>query len=230
MTNLDSSLLQTHEVHKLLPKVYRKIGENADKLLFVKVHDTFIHNRNDEPIIPLDTTHRIIYFIRNPLDIVSSFANHNAYSLKRTIKLMNNPQGTLALQEDGLQTNNQFPQLMFDWSGHVRSWTKNKRLNALVIRYEDMLQDGLTTFQKILKSIGLEATDEQVQTALDLCRFDKLQQNEQRSGFLEKNVDSNSFFRKGKAGAWQEELNPEQVQSIIEQHAKTMEIYGYLPQ
>lgn len=228
-TNLDSSLLHIHEIRNLLPRVYRKAGENASKLLFIKVHDAFIYNDNHEPIIPLDITHKVIYFIRNPLDIVTSFAHHSAYNLEQTITLMNSPNGTLALQDDGLHTNNQFPQLMFDWSGHVNSWTKHKELDVSVIRYEDMLHNSLSTFKGILESIGLKATDKQIQVALELCSFERLKNQEKESAFLEKNPESDSFFRNGKSGGWKEELTPQQVQSITECHAEVMKTYDYLP-
>jgi hypothetical protein len=227
-TDMDSTELYDSEVKNLLPDVFRHQAElyRKDKL-FVKIHDAYTLNTNKEAIVPAEPTLCALYFIRNPLDVVGSFANHNDSTLDEAIELMNNKKGSLAKQPRNRNVNNQFKQLMLSWSGHVESWTNDLPFPVLVIRYEDMLADTFNTFTKVVEFMSISVTAEQIEKAIEGSKFEKLQQMESKDGFAEKNRKSERFFRKGIAGNWVNELNTEQVKSIIDNHATIMERYNY---
>jgi hypothetical protein len=227
-TDMDSTDLYDSEVKNLLPDVFRHQAElyKKDKL-FVKIHDAYALNNNGEPIVPAEPTLCALYFIRNPLDVVGSFANHNGSTLDEAIALMNSKKGSLAKQSQNRNVNNQFKQLMFSWSGHVESWTRDLPFPVLVIRYEDMLADTLNTFTKAVKFMNINVTAQQIEHAIEGSKFEKLQQMESKDGFAEKNKRSEKFFRKGQAGNWINELTHVQVKSIIDNHAMVMERYNY---
>jgi len=226
--DIDSRLLSEAEVKNRMPRIIRHYAEKSTKLLFCKIHDAYSYNEKGDPIIPEDVSHIAIYLIRNPLDIVASYANHMNKSIDRSIKEMNKDNGYLARQKNGLNINNQFPQLMYSWSGHVRSWHDQKEIKVVTIRYEDMKQDGYQTFAKAIKAIGIQATPEQIQQAIELTEFDRIQKLEEEVGFKEKNIKSPHFFRKGQVGGYQEELTDEQVNLIVEKHRSVMQKFGYL--
>ena len=227
-TDTDSTYLYDKEIKNAIPDVFTFLAtEYLKDKLFIKVHDAYTVNENKKPIIPEAPTYCALYFIRNPLDVVGSFANHNAGPIDHAIAIMNNPQGALAKQKGNFNVNNQFKQLMFSWSGHVESWTQHIPFPVLVIKYEDMLADSFATFSKAVKFMGLEKTEAEILKAIEDSKFDKLKAQEKEKGFGEKNKESKSFFRSGKSGGWKDELTFNQVHTICQHHHKVMLEYGY---
>ena len=88
----------------------------------------------------------------------------------------------------------------------------------------DRLADGWAR----VRFAGLDHTDEQIEKALSLCTFEKLQRQEKEKGFHEKSPNSEMFFRKGEVGAWRNELSAEQTDWIIHDHRAVMAEFGYL--
>lgn len=228
ISDIDSRYLYDEEVKVMLPDIYRAKTASFKQLSIIKVHDAFVYNNEGQPIVPEDVTHAAIYIIRNPLDVVASFANHNNSTIDEAITLMNNPKGKLAIQKGNLNVNNQFPQLMFDWSGHVQSWIDKPSFPVHFVRYEDMLATPLQTFGGIIQKIGWQYSDEAIQTAINATQFSKLKEQESEKGFHEKNAASKEFFRQGKSGNWKNELTEAQANAIIEKHEAVMKQFGYL--
>jgi hypothetical protein len=227
-TDMDSTELYDSEVKNLLPEIFKhQAGLHKKDKLFIKIHDAYTLNSKNIPIVPAEPTLCALYFIRNPLDVVGSFANHNASTLDEAIQLMNNPRGTLARQPKNKNVNNQFAQLMLSWSGHVNSWTTSLPFPLLVIRYEDMLADTLNTFTRAVEFMKIDVPASRIEKAIEETKFEKLQKQENEAGFLEKNKRSDTFFRKGVAGNWVNELSPEQIKLIIDNHAEVMQRYNY---
>jgi len=228
ISDIDSRYLYDEEVKILLPEVYRAKAAALNQLSIVKVHDAFVYNEEGQSIMPEDVTHAAIYIIRNPLDVVASFANHNNSTIDEAIALMNNPQGKLAAQKGNHNINNQFPQLMYDWSGHVQSWIDGPAFPVYFVRYEDMLAAPLQTFSEVIKKVGWQYSDDTIQAAIDATQFSKLKKQESEKGFQEKNAASKQFFRQGKAGNWKNELTETQANAIIKKHKGVMREFGYL--
>lgn len=226
--DIDSRLLSEQEVKNRMPRIIRHYASRSEKLLLCKIHDAYTINQKGQPIIPEDVSVVAIYLIRNPLDIVASYANHMNRDIDYAIKSMNKDNGYLARQKNGLNVNSQFPQLMYSWSGHVRSWHNQQAIKVHTIRYEDMKLDGINTFEKAVKAMGLSVSTDQIREAIALTEFDRIKKLEDELGFREKNIKSPSFFRKGKVGGHQEELTVEQIQLITDKHREVMEEFGYL--
>src|ERR1700744_765885 len=78
-TDMDSTYLYDDEVKQALPEVFTHVvSQYAKPRLFVKIHDAYTMSVDGTPIIPAEPTLCALYFIRNPLDVAGSFANHNA--------------------------------------------------------------------------------------------------------------------------------------------------------
>ncbi len=228
LTDLDSTYLYDEEIKVIQPEIFKEAARSYEKeRLFIKIHDAYMLNKEAQPIVPTEPTQCALYFIRNPLDIVGSFANHNAATIGETIRLMNNPEGRLAKQLRNRNTNPQFRQVMLDWSGHVKSWTAKLPFPVMVIRYEDMLQDTSATFKKAVFFMGLKVPDSAILRAIDESSFVKLQEKEKKSGFNEKNKKSLTFFRSGNMGNWKNELTIEQIHSITSHHGAVMKTFNY---
>jgi hypothetical protein len=226
-TDVDSRYLYHDEIKNLLPHVYQKLSNEAAKVQYIKVHDAFTLNNQGQPTIPVEATKCALYIIRNPLDVVASFANHMDSTIDEAVTKMNDPNGSLATQKNNLNTGSQLKQVMLSWSGHVDSWTTQSYCPVLVIRFEEMLGDPMATFSKAVDFIGIRATPEKIRSAIELCSFNKLQQKENQAGFRERAPNAKRFFRSGSSGNWINELTNEQALSIIQHHGETMAKYGY---
>ena len=230
LTDLDSTELYDDEIKIAQPDVYKFLTGLVKKSHhFIKIHDAYSFNTLDQPIVPTAPTLCAIYIMGNPLDIAASLASHINRNIEQAIELLNNPFGTLGSKKNNINTGRQLNQLMYNWTGHVNSWTAKLPFPVLVIRYEDMLADALNTFSKATQFMGVNKTNNEIRQAIDACNFDKLKQKEEKGGFKETLHKEQSFFRQGKAGNFINELSPEQIASIIEINKNSMEKHGYLP-
>jgi len=227
ITGIDSRLLTDDEAYHTIADVYREHAKNSNQLLFVKVHDAYLYNSSKEPIFPSDVSHKVIYLVRNPLDVVGSFAHHNASTIDKTIDLMNKPKAYIAGNKDGLNNNIQFRQLMYDWSNHVKSWVEQKNIDVILVRYEDMLYDTYNTFSRIVEELEISASKTAINKAIKKSSFKQLQSQEKKKGFKEKNIKADNFFRSGKTNQYLNELTPEQIDKIYSFHKKQMNALGY---
>jgi aryl sulfotransferase len=226
MAGLSSADLLPDEIDRLRPLIYRQNALESEEMIYHKIHDAWTLLPGGESLIPADVTRAVLYFIRNPLDVAVSFANHLNTSIDKTIGIMNNP--GYAFCDRTTKLHNQLRQQLLTWSEHVKSWVDISGLPVLVIRYEDMTAQPTATFTKAAAFIGLTPSTREVETALEYCSFTRLKQQEEEKGFSEKSAHSASFFRKGIVGDWRNVLTTEQVKRIIEEHGEVMGRYGYL--
>ncbi|MCP4177333.1 MAG: sulfotransferase domain-containing protein [bacterium] len=224
---IESSDLTNGEIDLMRPEFYRNISSEVpdSEQSYHKIHDAFTKNKNAEWIFPPEITHGAVYFLRNPLDVSVSFANHNTCSLDKSIKNMNDSEFAFCDNKNSLPS--QLRQILLTWSGHVLSWM-NAPVPVCIIRYEDMKLDSFNTFKKAVKFMELDKSDEKIRSAIEKSSFDNLQKQENEKGFKEKSQKAESFFRKGEVGDWHNHLNESQVVNIINKHSKVMELFGYI--
>jgi aryl sulfotransferase len=225
-TGLSASDLTKEEIEELRPEVYRYVSRNATELSFHKIHDALILTANQEFIVPADVSAGAIYFLRNPLDLVLSFSNHTGDSIDAMIELMNKPGYSFCAKTDKLY--NQLEQKLLSWSMHVKSWLDQDIIPVCLLKYEDMKNETLASFKKAVDFVGITASDDEIQRALELSRLEKLQEQEREVGFRERSPQSKVFFKRGGMGAWKMELSSDQVKRIIENHFDMMLRMGYI--
>ncbi len=225
-TGLTSSELTFEEIDNLRPDVYRMQSKESDELLFKKVHDQYYCLANGQALFPSDISKGVIYFIRNPLDVLVSFAFHSSKTVENMMKSFNNHDFAFCKTPDKLQ--NQLRQIIGSWSDHVKSWTGQTEIPVHVMRYEDMIHHTHETFSKAVRFLEINKTNKEINEAIQKSDFSVLSKQEQESGFKEKMIKSTSFFRKGKIGDWRNHLNDEMMKEIIEKHQEVMVSFGYL--
>jgi hypothetical protein len=229
-SHLVSSEMTEDELNSLRPRIYREIARKAKKSCYFKVHEAFQKTSSGEFFFPLDVTQAAIYLIRNPLDVVPSLANHLNIDINEAIKCL----GTdlilpINLSPDSIFTLVQhLPQRLNTWSGHVDSWTNQNDMPVCVIRYEDLLRQPHKELKRVAKAIGLSVSKEKINQAIEVCRFENLERQEQEKGFLERPSSCKKFFRKGQSNTWKESLTLDQASSIIFDNYKVMEKFGYI--
>jgi hypothetical protein len=226
ITGLSSADLTPEEIENLRPEVYIHAAQHTDELIFQKIHDAWIPTSSGVPLIPQEVTKCVIYFVRNPLDVAVSFANHLAKPLEQTVKIMADPNFAFSSKNDRLSI--QLQQRLLSWSGHLHSWIDESGLPILVLRYEDMIENPFEAFSKAVKFIGLEANDDEIQRAIEFSDIKEMQKQESAKGFHEKPMKASTFFRKGVAGGWRNELPQDLVKSICREHREMMVRFGYL--
>jgi hypothetical protein len=226
-TDIDSTYLYDDEVKLMQPEVFNAVSNDLQKTQYIKIHDAYTYNALGNPIVPTNATKCAIYIIRNPLDIVASFANHMNSTLDFAIEVMNDSKACLAKQKNNENVNSQTRQLLLSWSDHVQSWIDKSPFKLLVIRYEDMLNDPITTFTKATRFLEIDTSQSNIVKAINSTSFDKMQHKENETGFREKNQDATPFFRLGKSGNWINELSKEQVAAVIKHHSPIMNRFNY---
>lgn len=227
VAGISSSNLSFDEIDMLRPQVYRMIAEEATDTVFHKVHDAYRVLPGGSPLFPPEITKAVIYFIRNPLDVVISFAHHSATTIGKMIQGMNNPDYAFCSKEDRLH--NQLRQQLNTWSGHVKSWTEQNEMPVLMLRYESMLKNTFESFKNAINFVGIKVPDEQIKRAISFSRLEELQKQEKETGFREKSPKAASFFREGGTGYWKTGLTRKQVQLLVDKHKDIMEKAGYWP-
>ncbi|MCX6183279.1 MAG: sulfotransferase domain-containing protein [Bacteroidetes bacterium] len=212
------------EIQKLRADAYRLYSSELTEEIIVKVHDAAFHG--GILTFPKEVTKKVIYIVRNPFDMVASYANHMGSSIEKSVQSLCDGNGFLAGNKKKL--NNQVTQYMGSWSDHYNSWKNLYRENIEVIRYEDMLNDSFATFNKVVKCIGWEKTNEEIEKAISVSDFKNLRSVEEQAGFREKPKETKHFFRQGKSGQWKNEITPEQAKTLVDRHFYTLLELNYI--
>jgi len=223
---VEASDLTQDEIERYRPGVYEMISAQAAEPLFLKVHDAYTYTPDGVPLLSKTATAGALYLIRNPLDVAVSFAHHSASTVERMVRKMG--EADFAFVDNPHRLHNQLRQRLLTWSGHVTSWVDEPGLPVHVVRYEDMQADPVATFTDVVRFCGLDDDSVRIAKAVDFSRFDRAQAQETEEGFGEKMPLAKSFFRKGVAGSWREELSEELATKVLTDHATVMRRFGYL--
>jgi aryl sulfotransferase len=230
---IDSGLLTHDEIDGLRPRVYAELAREAAQSLdmprveFVKVHDAYTLNSAGEPLLGgAQGADGAIVIVRDPRDVAPSLAHHFDYNVHDAVTFMNDDDAALFKKPN--RQGAQVRQKLRGWSQHVASWRDQKDIPIHLIRYEDLRKDPTRTLRRALAFAGISATDEDISRAVTLSDFTELQQQEQRSGFVEAwRCKRGKFFRRGEVGSWRDELTCEQVARIELHHGQMMRRLGY---
>ncbi|MBN33940.1 MAG: sulfotransferase [Rhodospirillaceae bacterium] len=211
------------EVAKLRLRVQEEIAGITPDSIFVKTHSPLLPWQG-VPAFNMNVTAGAICIVRNPLDVVASYANHSGLDLDPMIRIM--------AEKDYLVPGGgeRAPHPIGDWSQNVASWTARPHPAMHVMRYEDMLDDPVMAFGKLVRFLRLPKDRGRLDKALKFSSFDKAKKQEKTKGFNEASKRAKGFFRSGKAGGWRTELTPAQVRTVVNAHREQMERFGYVPE
>ncbi|MDH3665849.1 MAG: sulfotransferase domain-containing protein [Paracoccaceae bacterium] len=206
--------------------VLRAIVNNDADVNFVKTHNRRTKAFGIE-LIPPALTRSAIYILRNPLDMVPSYARHFGLTHEETVAAIRRSDNSTA------GAGGTAAQFLGTWSEHVQSWARCRDFPVLVLRYEDLQADPAAAFTQVLKHIGVPPDPERVARAIEFSSFDELRRQEDEHDFVER-VSSERFFHSGQSGRWREgkwegALDPDLADRICRDHAKVMGRHGYLP-
>jgi len=137
---------------------------SREKAMF-KTHEAFCDMESGAPLFSAKASRCAVYIIRNPLDVVQSFANHMSRPFGAAIRKMNDKNAVMADNSKGPRP--QLTQFMGDWSWHVNSWVSAKDVKVQVFRYEDLLEDPYTNFTQVCRFIGLDESETNIRNAVE---------------------------------------------------------------
>ncbi|SLN51120.1 Sulfotransferase domain protein [Roseovarius gaetbuli] len=205
----------------LRDKVLRAIVANNADVNFVKTHNARVSPEGVE-FIPDKYTRSAIYIMRNPLDMVLSYARHYGIDNAEAVKRITHPDNANAPGDKMVA------QFLGTWAGHVKSWSAFAPWPRLVLRYEDLLEDPHKYFSKVLDLVGVPVEAERLDRAIRFSSFDELSKQEETQGFIERPEENTKFFGKGQKDQWKTDLDPELADTIRAAFGDTMKRYGYL--
>ena len=224
-TGLNPFEMMPDEVDLYRPDIYRIVSEENDSISYRKAHDAYTLNTKGEPLFPEEVSKAAVYFIRNPLDVCVSYANHSAGKIEKTIDLLLNEKGAIAGRKSG-----QLRQLLLSWRSHVESWRSQTEIPIHFVRYEDMKQNPLETFGQVIKFLELDYDTARLERAIEQSDFRVLQDMEMKDGFGERLQNCLSFFWKGEIGNYRNFLSGNDIQRIVDYNYNIMKIFGYIDQ
>ena len=224
--DLVSNLFDFDEIAKNWITSQNKINSNKN-LRFFKTHNMLGKFRGNL-FTNSENTLGSIYIVRDPRNVVTSVKNHYSLSnYEEATKFIFNENQVLSLsdrQKDLYLKSKKFPLTQFvgSWKTHYLSW-KNMKKNYLLVRYEDLVESPKNEFTKIADFVGnllkLKFTEDQIDNAISLSSFDKLEKMEKDNGFTEstigKNGKRNKFFFLGPKNDWKKIID-NNTKSLIE--------------
>ena len=205
---------------QLRDRVLRGVISNNADINLVKTHNRRVVAYGCA-LIPEKYTKSAIYVVRNPLDIVLSYARHYGIDQSQAAEQICHTDNANA------PTDRTVAEFLGSWSDHVASWTSKGSYPVLVLRYEDMLSQPETEFAKVVEHFGMTVDEARLRRAIDHASFDQLKQQEQKQGFIEASDKGAAFFGKGQAGQWRDELDLALVKQIRLANKRLMKQYGY---
>jgi hypothetical protein len=213
-------LLAPAQIVALRERHLERVAGNAPTN-FVKTHNANIRI-GGRWLIPPRLTRAAVYIIRDPRDMVLSYADHFNLDPEAAAAAIASPQNRVPTNARTVM------QFLGNWSDHVRSWTRARDFRVLVLRYEDMLAEPATQFERVLRLIGAPIDAGALAQATRFSSFEVLAAEEAAAGFREKGGAQARFFRKGVSGQWRDALSGAIVARIAADHGATMKHHGYL--
>ncbi|MFD0859063.1 sulfotransferase domain-containing protein [Roseovarius aquimarinus] len=205
----------------LRDKVLRGIIGNGADVNLVKTHNIRSKAYGTE-LIPPQYTRSSVYIVRNPLDMVLSYARHYGIAPEAAVEAIGRSDNANATDGAAVW------QFLGSWSEHVTSWTTNSPYPSLVLRYEDMLEKPEEAFGALVRHLGLPPQPERLEKAIRFASFDEVSSQEKAGGFAENPGKSETFFTSGKSGTGKATLGPDLVKKIETDHKAVMKRFGYL--
>jgi len=195
---------------------------------FLKNHNALVNIKN-HPFTNKTHSLSCIYIIRDPRDVVVSYAKYKNMNYDRAIKDICCKELLYTLSKKQV-----FPRvdILGSWKYHFLSWKNGmNKMPKIFVKYEDLINDSYGNFYKVIdflsKILGFKINTEQIKFSIKCSSFKNLKKFENKMGFFE-NTSKSDFFRSGKVGNWKKELNISQIKHIEKEFKSEMKLLGYL--
>ncbi|MBP0000096.1 MAG: sulfotransferase domain-containing protein [Cyanobacteria bacterium SID2] len=115
------------------------------------------------------------------------------------------------------------------WHTHVEAWLDNPYQSEIIkIRYEDMLERPVEEMERLCQFLDFEASREVLEQVVAGASFQSLRRKEEQFGLNNPGWPKGEFFnRRGKSGAYKDEMPPEVLAAFMEEAGETLQKMGY---
>ena len=211
----------------------QKLFNEKDSIRFLKTHSCFV-NTNKFQFTDRHNTLGVIYIVRDPRNIVTSFSHHFQLQPEQALESL------LSHQYLGQTSKDHCTTYIASWKYHFNSWKVFRRFNKyLLVRYEDLINDTEKTFLNILKFIAHLARvkftldKEKFENTLKTTGFDKMQKLEDKESFAEAKTDKKTgekikFFNMGIKNDWKKLLDKKIKGNLEKELENEMKELNYL--
>lgn len=155
---------------------------------------------------------RLIHLVRDPRDVIVSGMAH----WRRALAAQPTDEPHRYEDEDLL-----FSDLLDHWV-EVQSAMIEGGDSVLVIRYEDLVREPRMEVGRLLRHIGVDASEAVVSRCVEENTFEKLS-----GGRVPGQVDEGSFYRRGMPGGWVGELDAERARMVQKRCEPLCDRFGY---
>ena len=202
-----------------------------NKINFLKTHAA-LAKINDVKFTDLNNTLGALYIVRDPRNVVTSFAHHMGLEINAATETMIDPTRWLLKTEKNAKT------FLGSWNLHYNSWKKIGK-KGLIIKYEDLVEKKKTTLIKVFKFLETLSLDKnkfdinKLNNAIESTDFKRMQTLEKEQDFIEGIADDKTgkrktFFKLGPKNNWKDLLDTKNRIKIETAFQKEMQELGYL--
>ena len=235
--NLGIDISNEKEVVQNYIKAQESINQK-NSIQFLKTH-SYLFNINNYPFTDLNNTLGAIYIVRDPRNVVTSYAHHNSITIKESADRM------IASVEYGGKTSSDHISdrtkvYLGSWNSNYNSWKSFKSIGKyLLIKYEDILSNkekvliNILEFVHTLKGINFVIDKKKVENVIKSTSFERMRSLEKKEGFIEAKVNLKTgkkipFFNLGSNNIWKNNLEDEIRYKIENSFKNEMTELGYL--
>ena len=192
------------EVTKNYIKAQEAINkQDGNSLRFLKTHSA-LNNINGYQFTNLKNSLGVIYIVRDPRNVVRSFANHSQISIEEAKKNLLKVK-VLGGKNDPV---NKSVTHMGSWSSNYKSWRQFKKINKyLLVKFEKLISDPEVVFLEIIKFIHiltntkLIVDKKKLKNVIKSTTFEFLRDLERKEKFVESSTQKKGnyvqFFKYG---------------------------------
>ena len=208
------------------------INQQSKKAKFFKTHSKLCQMYGSN-FTDLKNTLGVIYIIRDPRNVVTSFAHHYNLTIDKATEAL------LDEKRFMIKTDKNASVFLGSWSSNYESWRDLEKKNKyLLVKYEDLVNKKKSTLLKIFKFLeilGMQFNLDMIKLnkAIKSTDFDKMKNLEKKETFYESMVDENTgkrrvFFNMGPDNDWRRILDDKNRENIEKYFRNEMLELGYL--
>ena len=235
--NLNIDINNENEVIKNYINAQKSIN-NKNDIQFLKTH-SYLFNIKNNAFTDLNNTLGAIYIVRDPRNVVTSYANHNNLTIEQaTEHIINSSSIGGNIKSEFLSDHAKV--YLGSWGSNYNSWKSFKAPNKyLLIKYEDLVSKKEEIMIKVLnfifqlKGIKYEINKKKLKNSITTTSFEKMKNKEKMEGFVESKINKKTgeripFFNLGPKNNWQNILPINLKEKIENSFKKEMKELGYL--
>ena len=205
---------------------------------FLKTH-SYLFNIENNAFTDLNNSLGVIYIVRDPRNVVTSYANHRSMSVDESTNWIIN-KWVFGGNFNSFNFTEKTKVYSGTWATNYKSWKSFKSQGKyLLIKYEDLINKKEEILLKMLKFIyklnkkKLDVDQVKFKNAIESTSFERMSNLEKEVGFFESKINKKtgkkiSFFNLGKKNDWKEIITPVIREKIEKAFKEEMEELGYL--